>query len=328
MDFEKNVPEWNAAGTEPPASLKDSGFQAGYKPPAAYFNWFWHGVSACLKEIREKLSGHSGDKNNPHGVTAEQVGLGNVSNTSDSEKHVKFAQEAGEARKLKYAMTVRLNGGRTENTDQFTFDGSTSRTVNVTPEKIGAAEKDMSNVSGADLLSAATEAGVGIPIAAASSSDGSAYTATVNGVTELYNGLIITIIPDVVSTTTAPTLNVNGLGEKGIRLPLSTNTAITTQPESESYFTAGRPVTLQYDATYLSNRGAWKVFSGQRQSASDLYGELPSEKVSTGGTEGQLCAVNADGTISPNARSISSLGDGVTFKLTGTTLEITTIHKV
>ena len=58
MNFEKDVPQWTAAGTEPPASLKSGGFTAGYKPPAAYFNWFWSGVSACLTEIRSKLSAH------------------------------------------------------------------------------------------------------------------------------------------------------------------------------------------------------------------------------------------------------------------------------
>lgn len=52
MAFEKKVPEWKAAGTEPPESLKTSGFQAKYKPPAAYFNWFWHGVSEALAELQ------------------------------------------------------------------------------------------------------------------------------------------------------------------------------------------------------------------------------------------------------------------------------------
>ena len=54
MAFEKNVPQWNAPGTEPPSSLKTSGFTAGYKPPAAYFNWFWYCVSQCLAELQNK----------------------------------------------------------------------------------------------------------------------------------------------------------------------------------------------------------------------------------------------------------------------------------
>lgn len=69
----------------------------------------------------------------------EVHGLTNVDNTADAEKYVKFAQEAGEARKVGYDLTIRFAGGRTENTDMWTFDGSTSRTVNITPEKIGAA---------------------------------------------------------------------------------------------------------------------------------------------------------------------------------------------
>ena len=51
MNFKKTVPQWNAVGTEPPDSLKNSGFVSGYKPPAPYFNWFWHSVSQCLQEL-------------------------------------------------------------------------------------------------------------------------------------------------------------------------------------------------------------------------------------------------------------------------------------
>lgn len=54
MAFEKVVPVWNAAGTEPPDTLKNTGFQVGYKPPADYFNWFWSSVSQCLAELQEK----------------------------------------------------------------------------------------------------------------------------------------------------------------------------------------------------------------------------------------------------------------------------------
>lgn len=73
-------------------------------------------------------------------VTPESIGLGNVDNTADNDKHVAYAQRSGEADKVKNELTIRFNGGRTENTDQWTFDGSTGRTVNITPEKIGAAE--------------------------------------------------------------------------------------------------------------------------------------------------------------------------------------------
>ena len=52
-------PEWKNAGVEPPETLKETGFTAGYKPPAGYFNWFWNKVSACIKEIQEFLTNSS-----------------------------------------------------------------------------------------------------------------------------------------------------------------------------------------------------------------------------------------------------------------------------
>lgn len=94
--------------------------------------------TATTEMVRSILQEHSSDTNNPHAVTKEQLGLDNVDNTADNDKYVAYAQRAGSADKTKYALTVRLNGGRTENTDMWTFDGSTSRTVNVTAAKIGA----------------------------------------------------------------------------------------------------------------------------------------------------------------------------------------------
>lgn len=191
MDFEKNVPEWQAQGTEPPASLKESGFQAGYKPPAAYFNWFWHGVSACLTEIRSKLS--------------------------------------------------------------FLRKGS-------------------------------------IPIVEATSTDGVAYTATVPDVSELYNGMMLTIIPNMTSTSKTITLNVNGLGDKMVRLPLSFNNAAMTTPRLDAYYTEGRPLTLQFDADYIAG-GAWKTIK-QRTSAQDLYGTVPVESGGTGAETAEEARAN------------------------------------
>lgn len=292
MDFEKNVPEWHAEGTEPPASLKQSGFEAGYKPPAAYFNWFWNRVSACLTEIRNKLKGHVESTSNPHGVTASQIGLDKVDNTSDAEKSVKRASTSGTADKTKSAMTVRLNGGNTEGADKWTFDGSTARSVNITPSGIGASKSDLSNVDNAVFRSKASSAGAtGLPIVAAESTDGVAYTATVPSVTELSNGLTIVIVPNKTSTTTQATLNVNGLGAKGIRIPLSFNSAAMSLPKLDTFFTEGRPVTVQFDAGYASG-GIWKTIDKQRTSAQDLYGLVPVESGGTGATDAATARTN------------------------------------
>lgn len=55
MIWNKKLPEWRASGTEPPESLKEEGFTAGYKPPAPYFNWLFHTIYEAVQEIRNAL---------------------------------------------------------------------------------------------------------------------------------------------------------------------------------------------------------------------------------------------------------------------------------
>lgn len=96
-------------------------------------------AAATVDEVQAIVAEHAGDTSNPHGVTAEQLGLGDVENTRDSVKNVAFASESGVARKIKNNLVIRLNGGRTEGTDMFTYDGSAGKSINVTLAKLGAA---------------------------------------------------------------------------------------------------------------------------------------------------------------------------------------------
>lgn len=50
-------------------------------------------VNASTPALAEDLINHIADKNNPHEVTKEQIGLGNVDNTSDIDKPVSTAQQ-------------------------------------------------------------------------------------------------------------------------------------------------------------------------------------------------------------------------------------------
>ena len=122
MNFENKTPEWTKEGIEPSDELKSKGFSPGYKPPAAFFNWFWNAVSKNLAEIKAKLA--------------------NVDSTPDSEKTVKRALTAGTADKTAQKMTVQLNGGTTEGTNKFTFNGSTAKSVNITKGSIGLGKVD------------------------------------------------------------------------------------------------------------------------------------------------------------------------------------------
>lgn len=114
-------------------------------------------------------------------------------------------------------------------------------------------------------------------IYAASSDDGVAYTVTVPGVTSLYAGLKITVKLNKTSASTAPTLNVNGLGAKGIRQPLTTNSFATTTGAVATWLNKACPITLTYTGSQ------WKT-DFVRSSAAYMYGTVPIESGGTNGT--------------------------------------------
>lgn len=222
MAFEKKTPDWKATGIEPPESLKESGFLPGQKPPSDYFNWFWRVVSEALHELQSKLSnvdntsdmdkpvstaqaaaiaeaaksgsteeltGHIDDKNNPHGVTKAQVGLGAVDNTSDMDKPVSTAQAAA------IAEVANAMGDFPIQLDIHTSD---------TTAHLTAAERRKWN----------NALGWVIPI---ESTDGKEYTSTMTGFNSFPDGLCVTVIPNMTSQPGKEiTFNVNNYGDKRI----------------------------------------------------------------------------------------------------------------
>lgn len=117
----------------------------------------------------------------------------------------------------------------------------------------------------------------GIPIVTTAGT-GSAYTATIDGITSLKVGTKITIIPHVVSAANAPTLNVNSLGAKAIRMPVSYSSSTTTNGATTTWLAANKPVTLEYNGTY------WLTIGLTRPSANYLSGTVPVANGGTGGT--------------------------------------------
>lgn len=114
----------------------------------------------------------------------------------------------------------------------------------------------------------------------ATSGDGIAYTATIPNMTELKRSKIITIIPDITSNATIPTLNVNGLGAKNIKQRLSVNTSLTAEASTPSWMIAKKPVPLLFDGTQ------WVTITG-RPSATAIHGAVP---IKNGGTEAESAA--------------------------------------
>lgn len=121
--------------------------------------------------------------------------------------------------------------------------------------------------------------------------DGAAYTATIEGVTELTPGLQFVMVPHTTSTTNSVTLNVNGLGAKLIRQRLSTNTSIGVVGSVDNWIVANKPVTVTY------NGQAWMV-EITRPDAANLYGTVKVENggvPSTSGADTNALLTNVDG---------------------------------
>ena len=87
---------------------------------------------------QESLSSHTGNRNNPHAVTKEQVGLGNVDNTSDADKPVSTAVQAaldGKQDTLVSGTNIKmLNGESLLGEGNITIDLSLYKVVTSLPE--------------------------------------------------------------------------------------------------------------------------------------------------------------------------------------------------
>lgn len=127
---------------------------------------------------------------------------------------------------------------------------------------------------------------------------GAAYAATVDGITALTIGAKFTMVPHTVSTTTAPTLNVSGLGAKNIRMRLTSSTTATIQLTSASFLTANKPVNVVYDGSY------WVIDDFAQPDVNSLYGTVPISKGGTGATTAAKALTNLG--AMPKAKSLTA----------------------
>lgn len=179
------------------------------------------------------------------------------------------------------SLTISLNG-----TSQGAYNGSAAKSINVTPSSIGAATSGHThNYAGSSSAGGNATWANGATYANYSYNEkptttagtGAAYTASVSGLT-LVSGASFTMVPHTVSTTTTPTLNVNSLGAKNIRMRLSSAPQSTTNLAAANFLAQGRPVKMVYDGTQ------WIIDDMVRPSATALYGTVPISGGGTGGT--------------------------------------------
>lgn len=98
----------------------------------------------------------------------------------------------------------------------------------------------------------------------------SAYTATIEGITELEPGISFIMIPHATSSKAEPTLNVNNLGAKPIWQRLSTATSSIIRSADRNWLYVGSPITVTYD-------GYFWVAELTRPDASNINGVVPVE---------------------------------------------------
>lgn len=209
-------------------------------------------------------------------------------------------------------------------TDEATFDQMALYRVSVA----GAVISDP--VPMFDLAKNMESAG-GERIVTATSTDGVNYVASVKGVDTLYTGLEITIIPSMTSTSTAVMLDVNGLGSKRVRLPLSSGTTATTTPAYDDFYAANKPVKLIYDSSSLN--GIWRIVDKNRPNAVDLYG---TAQIANGGTGADnaaealenLGAVAKPSTVTKTGAITVTLEDNTEYNFTTTTSLTMTVSNV
>ena len=172
-----------------------------------------------------------------------------------------FKNSSGDLYKM-YPVTKKQNISGMDDIDAHIID--TNNPHNVTPEQIGA-------VSSAPVT--------------ANSTNGVAYTATVNGIDSLYVGASFIMLPNRVSASQSVTLNVNNLGAKELRRRVSSGSSSTASGYANDWLAANKPVRVMYDGLY------WIVDIIQ-PNASDLMGSVPITKGGTGATDGSTGLAN------------------------------------
>lgn len=207
-----------------------------------------------------------------------------------------FLDKSGLSRLWNYIM-VRLNNkveiedGKGLSTNDYTTeekeqlaalgelvgDSSVSEQITTTVESYNFATKEYVDEHGGG--------GNAPVIVTAESTDGAAYTATVNGITALTAGVSFIMIPARASSTKGPTLDVNGLGAKFIRRRLSSG-ATVDEGYTTTWLTKNKPFRLMYDGTQ------WIVEGHNKPVVADVYGTLPVEKGGTGATTASEALTN------------------------------------
>ena len=187
------------------------------------------GITATAAEIN-KLDGLATTKTELgylDGVTSNvQTQLNGKASSSHTHNYAGSSSAGGAANSVKASLIVKLNGGTTEGTNMFTFNGGTAKTINITPSSIGAAA-----ASHGTHVSYSTTA----PLAAGTASAGSASTVARS---DHRHPLQTTVSGNAGSATklaTARTISLSGDATGSVSFNGTTNVSIPTSVKNHTY---------------------------------------------------------------------------------------------
>ena len=95
------------------------------------------GANITLSRTNGNVTISSTDTNTTYTLSGEDAKV--ILTASDGTKQSVIVNNVGSANKVANSLKVQLNGGTTEGTNQFTFNGSAVKNINITPAGIGAA---------------------------------------------------------------------------------------------------------------------------------------------------------------------------------------------
>lgn len=256
--------KWSNEGIEPSENLQANGFQAGFKPPAPVFNYFLHREQECfeqLQEVVDRVEGEKADKTHTH--TLDDV-------TETTDKKIYTAEERNKLKTI------------SEGANAYEHPASHPASM-ITGLADVATSGDYNDLKNKPTIADEKDS---LPIVNASSSDGVAYVGTVNDITTLTTGVAVIFVPNVVSASTTPTLNINNLGAKGIRRRLSNLGSTPQGGYANTWLSANKAYLLIYDGSY------WIAEGFTKPASADLYGTVSIEKGGTGANTAEEARAN------------------------------------
>lgn len=106
--------------------------------PTDFYSKSYVDEALSKKADTSSLTSHTG--NGDIHVTAAQKSNWDAAygHSQDAHKYAGSSSKGGAANSVANSMTIKLNGGSTEGTNMFTFNGSAAKSINITPASIGA----------------------------------------------------------------------------------------------------------------------------------------------------------------------------------------------